>query len=40
LVTNGALTVKMAGLPDGTNHEQQTVLNATAKQTGDYDESE
>jgi hypothetical protein len=26
------LAVKMASLPDGTNHVQQTVLNATAKQ--------
>jgi len=26
------LQVQMAGLPDGTNYVQQTVLNATAKQ--------
>jgi hypothetical protein len=26
------LRVQMASLPDGTNYEQQTVLNATAKQ--------
>lgn len=26
------LQVQMAGLPDGTNYAQQTILNATAKQ--------
>ena len=26
------LQVRMGSLPDGTNYEQQTVLNATAKQ--------